>query len=81
MGCVAQDREGGQFSMATDLEGNFTVSQELQVDLCVLKRSPVLIHYKGREGLFRCAASCSHILACCLSEFLLSLWQDIFPVQ
>lgn len=67
--------------MATDLEGNFTVSKELQVDLCVLKRSPALTRYKAREDLFRCAACCSHILARCFSEFLLFLWQDIFPVQ
>ena len=81
MGCVAQDRGGGQFSMATDLERNLTASKELQVDLGALKRSPALMLYKAREGLFRCAASCSHTPAHCFREFLLSIWQDIFPVQ
>jgi len=60
MGCVAQDRGGGQFSVATDLEGNITASKELQVDLGVLKISPALTRYKAGEGLLRCAASCSH---------------------
>lgn len=67
--------------MATDLEGNLTASEELQVDLCVLKRSPTLTRYKAREGLFGCAASCRHTLAHCFREVLLSLLQDIFPVR
>lgn len=65
--------------MATDLKGNLTVSKELQLDLCVLKISPVLTGYKAEEGLFRCAASCTH--AHCFRQFPLSIWQDIFPVQ
>lgn len=80
MGCV-QDRGEGQFCMATNLEGNLTASKELQTDLSVLRRSPALSRYKAREGLFRCAASCGHMLVHCFREFLLSIWQDIFPVQ
>lgn len=70
---MLRQEKGDSFLWRQIWKGTSQYLKNYWVDWDVLERSPALIHYKAEGDLFRCAASCSHTLAHCFREFVLSI--------